>query len=252
MLLKNKRYFWLILAVSIIGVIVLAVLWRMNPEGTASNKFERPTITIKKVKLIKHSNSIAVTFATSPKSKYTISDLKENQLSSGISNKRENTVSELKPSSSKLAIRVKHNNNIQTKVVSVPIGYHIMKSAISRKPIPMGEEFKYNGKSHVLFSMTITPKKQNKNSIKNTTAFNITVKNDHYLVPVVLDTKYLTVSDSEGNSLKVKPFSKISIPAKKKKTLAITIEGVPASSANGLVITYNTVDLDLPISFINS
>lgn len=51
MLLKNKRYFWFILAVSIIGVIVLAVLWRMSTEGTASNKFERPTITIKKVKL---------------------------------------------------------------------------------------------------------------------------------------------------------------------------------------------------------
>lgn len=44
MLLKNKRYFWFILAVSIIGVIVLAVLWRMSTEGTASNKFERPTL----------------------------------------------------------------------------------------------------------------------------------------------------------------------------------------------------------------
>ena len=251
MLLKNKRYFWFILAVSIIGVIVLAVLWRMNPEGTASNKFERPTITIKKVKLIKHSNSIAVTFATSPKSKYTISDLKENQLSSGISNTRENTVSELKPSSSKLAIRVKHNNNIQTKVVPVPTGYRIMRSAISRKPTPMGEEFKYNGKSHVLFSMIITPQKQNKNNIQNSTAFNITVKNNHYLVPVVLDAKSLTVSDSEGNSLKVKPFSEVSIPAKKKKTISITIEGLPVNSANGLVITYNTVDLDLPIPFIN-
>lgn len=252
MLLKNNRYLWFILSVSIIGVSALALLWSISSKGTDSNKFDRPTITIKKVDLVKHNNSIAVTFATSPKSKYTISDLNDNQLSSGILNTKETTVSELKPSSSMLAIRVKHNNNIQTKVVSVPIGYHIMKSAISRKPIPMGEEFKYNGKSHVLFSMTITPKKQNKNSIKNTTAFNITVKNDHYLVPVVLDTKYLTVSDSEGNSLKVKPFSKISIPAKKKKTIAITIEGVPASSANGLVITYNTVDLDLPISFINS
>lgn len=252
MLLKNNRYLWFILSVSIIGVSALALLWSISSKGTDSNKFDRPTITIKKVDLVKHNNSIAVTFATSPKSKYTISDLNDNQLSSGILTTKETTVSELKPSSSMLAIRVKHNNNIQTKVVSVPIGYHIMKSAISRKPIPMGEEFKYNGKSHVLFSMTISPQKQNKNNIPNTTAFNITVKNDHYLVPVVLDTKHLTVSDSEGNSLKVKPFSKISIPAKRKKTIAITIEGIPASSANGLVITYNTVDLDLPISFINS
>ncbi|MBM6441838.1 hypothetical protein JNW93_14585, partial [Lacticaseibacillus rhamnosus] len=142
-------------------------LWSISSKGTDSNKFDRPTITIKKVELVKHNNSIAVTFATSPKSKYTISDLNDNQLSSGILTTKETTVSELKPSSSMLAIRVKHNNNIQTKVVSVPIGYHIMKSAISRKPIPMGEEFKYNGKSHVLFSMTISPQKQNKNNIQN-------------------------------------------------------------------------------------
>ena len=200
MLLKNNRYLWFILSVSIIGVSVLALLWSTSSKGTDSNKFDRPTITIKKVELVKHNNSIAVTFATSPKSHYTISDLNENQLSSGILNTKETTVSELKPSSSMLAIRVKHNNNIQTKVVSVPTGYRIMKSAISRKPIPMGEEFKYHGKSHVLFSMTITPQKQNKINIQNTTSFNITIKNDHYLVPVVLATKYFTVSDSKGSS----------------------------------------------------
>lgn len=112
MLLKNNRYLWFILSVSIIGVSALALLWSISSKGTDSNKFDRPTITIKKVELVKHNNSIAVTFATSPKSKYTISDLNDNQLSSGILTTKETTVSELKPSSSMLAIRVKHNNNI--------------------------------------------------------------------------------------------------------------------------------------------
>ena len=252
MLLKNNRYLWFILSVSIIGVSALALLWSISSKGTDSNKFDRPTITIKKVELVKHNNSIAVTFATSPNSNYTISDLNENQLSSGIMNAKETTVSELKPSSSMLAIQVKHNNSIQTKVFSVPTGYRIMRSAISRKPIPMGEDFKYNGKSHVLFSMTVTPQKQNKDNIQNSAIFNITVKNDHYLVPVVLDAKHFTVYDSEDNSLKVKAFPKISIPAGKEKSTSITIEGVSQNSANGIVITYDTVDLDLPIPFVNS
>ena len=190
-------------------------------------------------------SNISVKFKSVAGSTYTSSDINEHQLAQGKLSSNRLVLNNLQPTSYWIVIKVTKNNIRAKKLISIPKSYGLARSSITRKPTLMGTTFRYVGTQHTLFSMYA---KQSHSAKRGERIVLLTVQNNDYRIPVDLSAHNFSVSNVHGAKVKlVAQPADCKVLRGKKRKVVLLLSGIDNDRA---VITYDTPNLTLPISFI--